>query len=208
MGLQTCHSQLEWSLRAAASAITWQLSAEYTDIYFSATLVLNNTALCPTALSERTLQLTTVCVCQQRVVKQVDTTQLLSAKHGQLVCGDGARTVICLHAQPQEPGQKGILLPTPYTNRCFTWAVTLTIASAVCSGYTEVFQRNVDASGVIPQISCIMGPCAGGAVYSPALTDFVFMVSVLCCHNVPSLLCLPCTRTTCRILRISATGMM
>eukprot|EP00775_Hariotina_reticulata_P012877 gene12877-13003_t len=42
--------------------------------------------------------------------------------------------------------------------------------------YTEVFQRNVDASGVVPQISCIMGPCAGGAVYSPALTDFVFMV--------------------------------
>jgi len=39
-----------------------------------------------------------------------------------------------------------------------------------------VFQRNVDASGVVPQISCIMGPCAGGAVYSPALTDFVFMV--------------------------------
>lgn len=45
------------------------------------------------------------------------------------------------------------------------------------AGYTEVFQRNVDASGVVPQISCIMGPCAGGAVYSPALTDFVFMVS-------------------------------
>eukprot|EP00878_Enallax_costatus_P014007 GHUV01014648.1.p1 GENE.GHUV01014648.1~~GHUV01014648.1.p1 ORF type:complete len:526 (+),score=65.23 GHUV01014648.1:397-1974(+) len=44
------------------------------------------------------------------------------------------------------------------------------------AGYTEVFQRNVDASGVVPQISCIMGPCAGGAVYSPALTDFVFMV--------------------------------
>ena len=44
------------------------------------------------------------------------------------------------------------------------------------AGYTEVFQRNVDASGVIPQISCIMGPCAGGAVYSPALTDFTFMV--------------------------------
>jgi len=44
------------------------------------------------------------------------------------------------------------------------------------SGYGEIFQRNVDASGVIPQISVIMGPCAGGAVYSPALTDFVFMV--------------------------------
>lgn len=44
------------------------------------------------------------------------------------------------------------------------------------AGYAEVFQRNVDASGVIPQISLILGPCAGGAVYSPALTDFVFMV--------------------------------
>jgi len=43
-------------------------------------------------------------------------------------------------------------------------------------GYGEVFQRNVRASGAIPQISLIMGPCAGGAVYSPALTDFVFMV--------------------------------
>jgi propionyl-CoA carboxylase beta chain len=42
-------------------------------------------------------------------------------------------------------------------------------------GYGEIFQRNVDASGVIPQISLIMGPCAGGAVYSPALTDFIFM---------------------------------
>ena len=44
------------------------------------------------------------------------------------------------------------------------------------AGYGEIFQRNVDASGVIPQISVIMGPCAGGAVYSPALTDFIFMV--------------------------------
>jgi propionyl-CoA carboxylase beta chain len=43
-------------------------------------------------------------------------------------------------------------------------------------GYADVFQRNVLASGVIPQISLIMGPCAGGAVYSPAMTDFVFMV--------------------------------
>jgi propionyl-CoA carboxylase beta chain len=44
------------------------------------------------------------------------------------------------------------------------------------AGYGEVFQRNIDASGVIPQISVIMGPCAGGAVYSPAMTDFIFMV--------------------------------
>ena len=44
------------------------------------------------------------------------------------------------------------------------------------AGYAEIFQRNVMASGVIPQISIIMGPCAGGAVYSPAMTDFIFMV--------------------------------
>lgn len=44
------------------------------------------------------------------------------------------------------------------------------------AGYAHIFQRNVDSSGVIPQISLVMGPCAGGAVYSPALTDFVFMV--------------------------------
>ena len=44
------------------------------------------------------------------------------------------------------------------------------------SGYGEIFQRNVELSGVVPQISLIMGPCAGGAVYSPALTDFTFMV--------------------------------
>src|SRR3954471_9251621 len=44
------------------------------------------------------------------------------------------------------------------------------------AGYAEIFWRNVQASGVVPQISLIMGPCAGGAVYSPAMTDFIFMV--------------------------------
>jgi propionyl-CoA carboxylase beta chain len=44
------------------------------------------------------------------------------------------------------------------------------------AGYADIFQRNVMASGVIPQISVIMGPCAGGAVYSPAITDFTMMV--------------------------------
>ena len=47
---------------------------------------------------------------------------------------------------------------------------------AALGGYGEVFKRNVAASGVIPQISVIMGPCAGGDVYSPAMTDFIFMV--------------------------------
>ena len=47
------------------------------------------------------------------------------------------------------------------------------------AGYSEIFQRNILASGVIPQISAIMGPCAGGAVYSPALTDFTIMTKGL-----------------------------
>src|SRR5574337_1028629 len=44
------------------------------------------------------------------------------------------------------------------------------------AGYADIFLRNTLASGVIPQISVIMGPCAGGAVYSPAITDFILMV--------------------------------
>ena len=47
---------------------------------------------------------------------------------------------------------------------------------ASLGSYAEIFFRNVRSSGVIPQISVIMGPCAGGAVYSPAITDFVIMV--------------------------------
>ncbi|MBC00134.1 MAG: methylmalonyl-CoA carboxyltransferase [Rhodobacteraceae bacterium] len=47
---------------------------------------------------------------------------------------------------------------------------------ASLAAYGEIFQRNIMASGVVPQISVIMGPCAGGAVYSPAMTDFIFMV--------------------------------
>src|ERR1035437_7439426 len=43
-------------------------------------------------------------------------------------------------------------------------------------GYADIFYRNVRASGVIPQLSAVMGPCAGGAVYSPAITDFILMV--------------------------------
>jgi len=44
------------------------------------------------------------------------------------------------------------------------------------AGYAHIFQRTVDASGVVPQLSLVMGPCAGGAVYAPAMTDFIFMV--------------------------------
>ncbi|MCB0321738.1 MAG: methylmalonyl-CoA carboxyltransferase, partial [Bdellovibrionales bacterium] len=44
------------------------------------------------------------------------------------------------------------------------------------AGYADIFYRNVHTSGVVPQLSVIMGPCAGGAVYSPAITDFIFMV--------------------------------
>ncbi len=49
-------------------------------------------------------------------------------------------------------------------------------------GYGDIFYRNVQASGVIPQICAIMGPCAGGAVYSPAMTDFIFMVEAHVAH--------------------------
>jgi acetyl-CoA/propionyl-CoA carboxylase carboxyl transferase subunit len=48
---------------------------------------------------------------------------------------------------------------------------------ASLAGYADIFKANTDASGVVPQISGIMGPCAGGAVYSPAITDFIFMVN-------------------------------
>src|ERR1700733_10950734 len=44
------------------------------------------------------------------------------------------------------------------------------------AGYAEIFLRNTLASGVVPQIRAVMGPCAGGAVYSPAITDFILMV--------------------------------
>jgi hypothetical protein len=74
-------------------------------------------------------------------------------------------------------------LSTPPLSRIATAVAAVAAvaaAAAAAAGYTEVFQRNVDASGVVPQISCIMGPCAGGAVYSPALTDFVFMVRGAC----------------------------
>ena len=53
---------------------------------------------------------------------------------------------------------------------------------AALAGYSYVFRRNVIASGVIPQISVIMGPCAGGDVYSPAMTDFIFMVKNTILH--------------------------
>jgi acetyl-CoA carboxylase carboxyltransferase component len=51
------------------------------------------------------------------------------------------------------------------------------------AAYGEVFVRNVMASGVIPQISLILGPCAGGAVYSPALTDFIIMAGKAPCSS-------------------------
>src|SRR5438034_2143699 len=57
--------------------------------------------------------------------------------------------------------------------------------AASLAGYGYIFDRNVRASGVIPQISLIMGPCAGGAVYSPAITDFVFMVKQTATRHFP-----------------------
>ncbi len=61
------------------------------------------------------------------------------------------------------------------------------------AGYADIFQRNVMASGVIPQISLVMGPCAGGAVYSPAITDFIFMVKqTSCIFRVVLCVCVGC----------------
>ena len=53
------------------------------------------------------------------------------------------------------------------------------------AGYADIFLRNTLASGVVPQISAIMGPCAGGAVYSPAITDFVVMVGTAATCSLP-----------------------
>ena len=68
-------------------------------------------------------------------------------------------------------------------NSCVPFDTTLPSSSKIIwfegsnalAGYAEIFERNILASGVVPQISLIFGPCAGGAVYSPALTDFIMM---------------------------------
>jgi propionyl-CoA carboxylase beta chain len=71
---------------------------------------------------------------------------------------------------------KAMLTGTPVIGLNDSGGARIQEGVASLAGYAEVFQRNVDASGVVPQISVIMGPCAGGAVYSPALTDFIMMV--------------------------------
>ncbi len=71
---------------------------------------------------------------------------------------------------------KAILLGIPIIGINDSGGARIQEGVASLGGYAEVFQRNVLASGVVPQISLIMGPCAGGAVYSPAITDFIFMV--------------------------------
>ena len=63
----------------------------------------------------------------------------------------------------------------PVIGICDSGGARIQEGSRSLAGYAEIFQRNIDASGVIPQISAIFGPCAGGAVYSPALTDFILM---------------------------------
>ena len=64
----------------------------------------------------------------------------------------------------------------PVIGICDSGGARIQEGVASLAAYGEVFQRNVLASGVVPQISLVMGPCAGGAVYSPAMTDFIFMV--------------------------------
>lgn len=63
----------------------------------------------------------------------------------------------------------------PVIGICDSGGARIQEGSRSLAGFSEIFQRNINASGVIPQISAIFGPCAGGAVYSPALTDFILM---------------------------------
>ncbi len=71
---------------------------------------------------------------------------------------------------------KAVLVGAPVIGLNDSGGARIQEGVASLAGYAEVFQRNVLASGVVPQLSVIMGPCAGGAVYSPAMTDFIFMV--------------------------------
>jgi len=71
---------------------------------------------------------------------------------------------------------KALQVGAPVIGMCDSGGARIQEGIDSLAGYAEVFQRNVLASGVVPQISMIMGPCAGGAVYSPAMTDFIFMV--------------------------------
>lgn len=71
---------------------------------------------------------------------------------------------------------QAIQVGAPVIGLCDSGGARIQEGVASLAGYASVFQRNVIASGVIPQISVIMGSCAGGAVYSPAMTDFIFMV--------------------------------
>eukprot|EP00457_Paulinella_chromatophora_P001963 gb/GEZN01001966.1/.p1 GENE.gb/GEZN01001966.1/~~gb/GEZN01001966.1/.p1 ORF type:complete len:561 (+),score=90.88 gb/GEZN01001966.1/:770-2452(+) len=71
---------------------------------------------------------------------------------------------------------QALLVGAPVLGLCDSGGARIHEGIDSLAGYSEIFQRNVSSSGVIPQISLIMGPCAGGAVYSPALTDFIFMV--------------------------------
>mmetsp|Transcript_50464 Transcript_50464/g.125727 ORF Transcript_50464/g.125727 Transcript_50464/m.125727 type:complete len:576 (-) Transcript_50464:126-1853(-) len=76
----------------------------------------------------------------------------------------------------QKVMDKAMLMGAPVIGLCDSGGARIQEGVDSLGGYAEIFQRNVLASGVIPQISIIMGPCAGGAVYSPAITDFTIMV--------------------------------
>ena len=71
---------------------------------------------------------------------------------------------------------QAVLVGVPVIGICDSGGARIQEGVESLAGYADIFLRNVRSSGVVPQISVIMGPCAGGAVYSPALTDFVFMV--------------------------------
>ncbi|GAB5585970.1 hypothetical protein Unana1_00870 [Umbelopsis nana] len=82
-----------------------------------------------------------------------------------------------MHAQKiQKVMDKAMLVGAPVIGLNDSGGARIQEGVDSLAGYADIFQKNVLASGVVPQISLIMGPCAGGAVYSPALTDFTFMV--------------------------------
>ena len=77
---------------------------------------------------------------------------------------------------------KAIDQGVPVVGMCDSGGARIQEGIESLAGYADIFHRNVRASGWIPQVSLIMGPCAGGAVYSPALTDLTFMVDSPQCN--------------------------
>src|SRR6476661_4686767 len=99
---------------------------------------------------------------EKAVAKHKDAGKLLARERAEKLCDPGTFVELDRYVRHRE-ANFGMLERRPY-------------GDAVVTGYGQIFGRKVHVSGVIPQISLVMGPCAGGAVYSPAMTDFILMV--------------------------------